>query len=120
MLAGSAGSFTYFKTDVVGRTARLCSEARRPMIASAMPMPQPSLLACPERSRNGSTASVLTAGATGVGALAGGAETVEGGSARRELRCLSRLPATPRISTAMPAIMYLQGGLAGCGRGATA
>jgi hypothetical protein len=56
---GSGVSFTYFKTDVVGRTARFCSDASRLMIASVIPIAQLSPVAA-EISRNGSTAIVCT------------------------------------------------------------
>ncbi len=49
---GSGVSFAYFRTDVVGRTARFCKEVRRLMIASVIPIAQLSLVAA-EMSWNG-------------------------------------------------------------------
>src|SRR5215470_792853 len=49
----------YFKTDAVGRTARFCSDVRRVMMASVMPMPQDSSPVLSESPRNGNTARVL-------------------------------------------------------------
>src|SRR2546428_9886570 len=40
--AGSAAEFAYFKTELVGRTARFFSEASRLIIASAMPIDRKS------------------------------------------------------------------------------
>src|SRR5690242_15698161 len=54
---GSGVCFAYFKTDVVGRTARFCSDVRRLMIASVMPMAQVSFDAS-EMFWKGSTAMV--------------------------------------------------------------
>src|SRR5215469_15691718 len=70
--AGSSALFAYFKTELVGRTARFCNAARRLMMASAMPMPHASLLLCPERSWKGNTASVRTEDVVAAVAGAGG------------------------------------------------
>src|SRR5579862_492920 len=54
---GSGVSFAYFKTDVVGLTARFCSEVNRLMMASVIPMAQLSLVVA-EMSWKGRTAMV--------------------------------------------------------------
>ncbi|PYX92874.1 MAG: hypothetical protein DMG71_16840 [Acidobacteria bacterium] len=55
---GSAGFLRYFKTELVGRTAKFWSDAKRVMMASVMPMPHASSPEVPERDRNGRTAMV--------------------------------------------------------------
>src|SRR5581483_4149835 len=93
---GSVLCFTYFRTELVGRTARLCSEARRLMTASAMPIPQLSLPACPERSRNGRTAIVC-------GELAVGAEVDAGLGDVSDLRPGKKYhPTTTSANASMP------------------
>src|SRR5580698_4991819 len=59
---GSGVSFAYFKTEVVGLTARFRKEVSRLMMASVIPIAQLSLVVA-ERSRNGSTAIVCGADA---------------------------------------------------------